>query len=36
MGSRAVALIREKHTWDVKAARLVEIYRTITSGRNPD
>jgi glycosyltransferase involved in cell wall biosynthesis len=29
MGATAVALIREQHTWDVKAARLVEIYRSI-------
>jgi glycosyltransferase involved in cell wall biosynthesis len=31
MGNAAVKLIREQHTWDVKAAKLVEIYRTVAA-----
>jgi glycosyltransferase involved in cell wall biosynthesis len=31
MGDAAVRLIREQHTWDVKAARLVEIYRSVAA-----
>ena len=31
MGGEAVAMIREHHTWEVKASRIVEIYRTIAS-----